>query len=92
MKIGPSGQTDLAEDTTIYPEIGPTEPVWGCALYAKDGVQTMWMKSCTGQWFEIVSTLDSDVNIPSFQAVGLRMYAGGASNARAVLPFQIWGA
>ena len=81
--------TAVQTDATIYQDDATLSAVWGIGLYV-DGsgnVQKSFVKSGTGNWFQVLADTESDH--ASFQSFYLRHYG---ESARFIAPIMVWGA
>jgi len=80
------GFTLLGTDTTFFQENSADQPVMGLGLFADGTDLKMFVKSGTGQWFQILTA--SAATLTSFHQVYFRQ---NGLNARFICPMFVWG-
>ncbi len=80
--------TQLGDESTFYQAASAYSPVMGMALHIASGNVTMFAKSGSSQWFQLLqATLQFDHT--SFQSF---IFGGYRYDSRIICPLYVWGA
>jgi len=78
--------TQLAQEATFYQDDAAYSPVMGMALHIASGNVTMFAKSGSSQWFQLLQAADGDHT--TFQSF---IFGGYRNDSRVICPFYVWG-